>query len=91
MPFFMAAILCAVKRCAVQNQGITLTLALFVQSAQKERKYQLLVANLYAWNINALIACVAGVKRGKRNLGVRPNSLPLPFRMPATQANALVA
>ena len=88
MPFFMAAIL-----CAVQNKGITLTLALFVQSAQKERKYQLLVASLDAWNINALIACVAGVKRGRGNLGACPNflPLPLPFRMPATQANALVA
>ena len=38
------------------------------------------------------VACVAGVKRGRErgNLGARvvsrPNSLPLPFRTPATQA-----
>ena len=39
------------------------------------------------------VACVAGVERGRGNLGAhesvwvsRPNSLPLPFRTPATQA-----
>ena len=39
------------------------------------------------------IACVAGVERGRGNLGARerrvvsrPNSPPLPFRTPATQA-----
>ena len=48
-------------------------------------------------NNSEKIACVAGVKRerGRLNLGARervgvvsrPNSLPLPFRTPATQAS----
>ena len=55
---------------------------------------QMLLEAILAGNRIAtrVLACVAGVKRGRGrgrgNLGVvsRPNSLPLPFRTPATQA-----
>ena len=52
------------------------------------RRYHYRLRETFLRNFRTNLACVADVKRGRGNLSARerPNSLPLPFRTPATRA-----